>query len=130
MSDIDEAFEVGLNRAVTLIAEKLAGGPRGGRGSAQPLKELGAHPTTGEAMVVMPGRYGAYIKCGSVNATLPKGATPETITAEEAAKLVDDRIASGGGGKAKGRRGAPAKSVAKKPAAKKAAPKKAAKAKA
>ncbi|CAN5228827.1 type I DNA topoisomerase [soil metagenome] len=123
VADIDEAFDIGLNRAVTLIAEKRAGGPRGRGAATPPLKELGNHPVTGEPMVVMAGRYGAYVKSGAVNATLPKGATPESLTAEEAVTLIDARAAAGGGGKSKAKR-APAKSA--KPAAKKAPAKKAA----
>ena len=127
VADIDEAFDIGINRAVTLIAEKRAGGPRGRGAATPPLKELGNHPVTGEPMVVMAGRYGSYVKSGSVNATLPKGATAESLTVEDAVQLIDARAAAGGGGKAKPKR-APAKSA--KPAAKKAPAKKAAKKKA
>ena len=58
----------------------------------------------------MSGRYGAYVKWGKVNATLPEGQTPETVTREEAIALID--------AKAKKR---PAKKAAKKPAAKRTA---------
>ena len=88
VDSIEDAFEVGLNRAVSLIAEKRSGGAGRGRGGA-PLKELGAHPTSGEALTVMPGRFGAYIKAGKVNVTLPKGADVEALTLEQAARLVD-----------------------------------------
>ena len=88
VDSIEDAFEVGLNRAVSLIAEKRGGGAGRGRGGA-PLKELGAHPTSGEALTVMPGRFGAYIKAGKVNVTLPKGADVEALTLEQAARLVD-----------------------------------------
>ena len=132
VDSIDDAFEIGLNRAVTLIAEKRAGGGGRGRAAAQPLKALGKHPVTGEELSVMPGRYGAYIKAGKVNATLPKGADVEALTLEEAVKLVD---AKGGAEPAKGRK-APAKAAPKpatakadKPAAAKATKSSAAKAK-
>ncbi|ESQ88166.1 DNA topoisomerase I [Asticcacaulis sp. AC460] len=115
LSGFEEIFEVGLNRAVTLIAEKRAGGGRPGRtGAAAALKELGDHPESGDKIQVMAGRYGPYVKCGKVNATLPKDMTPETVTVEQALAL----IAAKGGVVSKK---APAKkAAAKKPAAKKA----------
>ncbi len=42
LSDIEEVFSVGLNRAVSVLAEKVAKGGR--RGAAQTLKELGRPP--------------------------------------------------------------------------------------
>src|SRR5689334_23456727 len=112
----DEVFDIGLNRAVTLIAEKVAKGPSGRRFGADPGKPLGDHPSLG-AVAVKNGRYGAYVTAGGVNATIPSDKTPETITLAEAIALIDERAAKGGG---KPKRGA------KKAAAKKAAPKKAA----
>jgi DNA topoisomerase-1 len=103
----DEVFEVGVNRAVALLAEKRAGGGR--RGEAVALKDLGAHPVDGAPVKVLSGRYGPYIKHGATNANLPKGTDPEALTLEEAVKLIAEREAKGGG--------------KKKPAAKKAAPK-------
>src|SRR5262249_44649048 len=60
VADIDEVFEIGLNRAVTLLAEKRAG--RGGRGrnEATVLADLGEHPETGQPVRILAGRYGAY----------------------------------------------------------------------
>src|SRR5690606_11356753 len=122
VSDIDEVFEVGLNRAVTLLAEKRAG-RFGGRGAAAaPLKDLGAHPETGEPIHVMAGRFGPYVKSGKINATLPKGAAPEDLTLEEALPLLAARAAAA----PKGKKAPAKKAAAKKPAARKAAPKKAA----
>ena len=120
LESIEEAFEVGLNRAVTLIAEKRAGGPRGRGAGAAALKALGPHPTRGDEMSVMPGRFGAYIKCGKVNATLPKGTDVETLTAEAAAKLVDAK--AGAEPSAKAKRPAAKKAPAKKKAVAKKAP--------
>jgi len=111
----DEVFEVGLNRAVTVLAEKRAGG-RGGRAAAAPLAELGPHPADGEPVRVLSGRFGPYIKHGAVNANVPRGADPTKVTMEEAVKVLAERVASGGGGKP--RRGA--KMAARKPAAAKA----------
>ncbi len=123
----DEVFEVGLNRAVTLLAEKRAGG-RGGRGESAALKDLGAHPVDGQPVKVLSGRYGPYIKHGSTNANVPKGSDPQDLTLEEAVKLIAERVEKGGGKKPAKKTKAPAKPKAaakpkapavKKPAAKK-----------
>jgi DNA topoisomerase-1 len=129
LSSADEVFDVGINRAVDLLAEKRAGGPRR-TGGATVLKELGAHPADGGNVQVLSGRYGPYIKHGSTNANVPKGADPADVTLEQAVALLAEREAKGGGKKKPAPRKAvakkaPAKSAAaKKPAAKKAPPKK------
>ncbi len=124
VSDIEEVFEVGINRAVALLAEKRAG-KFGGRGAATaPLKDLGVHPETGDPVHVMAGRFGPYVKSGKVNATLPRGTAPEDLTLEQALPLLAAK--TGAAPKKK----APAKKAsARKPAAKKTPAKKAAKAK-
>src|SRR5215216_2256144 len=126
----DEVFDVGLNRAITLIAEKIAKGPSGRRFGADPGKPLGEHPSLG-GVAVKNGRYGAYVTAGGVNATIPSDKTPDTITLAEAIALIDERAAKGGG---KPKRGAkkvkaekPAKSEAADPDAPKPAKKAAAK---
>ena len=90
----DEVFDIGLNRAVTLIAEKIAKGPSGRRFGADPGKPLGEHPSLG-GVAVKNGRYGAYVTAGGVNATIPSDKTPETITLAEAIALLDERAAKG-----------------------------------
>lgn len=124
VSDIDEVFEVGLNRAVALLAEKRAGRP--GRGAAAaPLKDLGAHPETGEPIHVMAGRFGPYVKSGKINATLPKGVAPEDLTLEDALPLLAAKAGAAPKKKAPAaKKAAPKKAAAKKPAAKKAPAKK------
>ena len=121
LSSFDEIFEVGLNRAVDLIAEKRAGGGGKGRGAAAaPLKELGTFGEGGDKISVMAGKYGPYIKCGKVNATLPKEMTPETVTLEQAIELINAK----GGASAKAKKAPAKKAAAKKPATKAAAAKK------
>ena len=79
------------------------------------MKELGKHPRTELEIKLMEGRYGPYVTDGDTNATLPKSITPEALTLEEAAQLIDDRAAAAPAKKKK----APAKkAAAKKPAAK------------
>ena len=132
VDSIDEAFEVGLNRAVTLIAEKRAGLGRPGRSGPTALKELGAHPASGDPIRVLSGRFGPYVNAGKVNANLPKGQDPVEVTLEQAVALLAEREAKGGGKKparkaatkAAPKKAAAAKTAAKKPAAKKPAAKK------
>jgi DNA topoisomerase I len=130
LPSVDEVFEVGLNRAVALLAEKRAAGPGRGRGETQPLVELGPHPADGEPVRVMPGRYGPYVKHGSTNANVPRNSDPKALTLDEAVKLLAERESKGGGKPKRGaKKAAPAKAAASKPAPKKAAAKKAAPAK-
>ncbi len=123
----DEVFTVGLNRAVTLIAEKIAKGPSK-RFGADPGKPVGDHPTHG-AIVAKKGRYGAYVSANGINATIQGDKTPDTITLAEAIALIDERAAKGGGKPKRSAKAKPAKKAkaadgAPKPA-KKPAPKKA-----
>jgi DNA topoisomerase I len=91
----DDVFNIGLNRAVTLIAEKRAKPSRFRRFGADPGRALGAHPSKGGPIVAKNGRYGPYVSHDGVNATLPRDKTPETITLEEAAALIDARADRG-----------------------------------
>ncbi len=119
-----EVFETGMNAAVTLLAEAAANkGGRGNRTPAEPIKVLGAHPISGGEMKVLAGRYGPYVTDGTTNATLPRDAKPEDLTAEAAIVLIDEKAAKG---PAKGKKkAAPKKAAAKKAPAKKAPAKKA-----
>ncbi len=127
----EEVFETGMNSAVAKLAEAAAGGGRGARAAAEPLKVFGAHPTSGGEMKLMAGRYGPYVTDGTTNATLPRDKKPEDLTEGEAIVLIDERAAKGpskGKGKKKAapKKAAPKKAPAKKTAAKKAPAKKAA----
>ena len=113
----EDVFTIGLNRAVTVIAEKKARSPS--RRGPEALKELGAHPESGTPVKLMRGRFGPYVTDGDTNATVPKDIDPLAITLDQAVALIADRAAKGGGKKKK----APAKkAVPKKPAAKAKAP--------
>jgi DNA topoisomerase-1 len=91
----DDIFHIGLNRAVTLLAEKRARAPRFRRFGADAGRALGDHPSKGGPIVAKSGRYGPYVSHGGVNATLPSDKTTETITLEEAAALIDARADGG-----------------------------------
>ena len=106
IKDPAEVLTIGMNRAVELLAQKAA---RGGRGAAaKPLRELGEHPSEGGPVNVMDGRYGPYVKWGKINATLPKGVEPDSVTMDMAVDLIAAKQAA----KGKGRRKAPAKKKA------------------
>ncbi|MGH1351425.1 MAG: type I DNA topoisomerase [Methyloligellaceae bacterium] len=122
LESAEEVFTVGINRAVTLIAEKQKSGK--GAAKAAPLRELGEHPELGGPMEVMDGRYGPYIKHGKINATIPKSSDPEKITVEEAVALIAAKAEKSGKGKTKAKT-ATKKATTKKAPAKKAAAKKA-----
>lgn len=123
LSSTRDVFETGMNAAVAALAEAAQRGGRGTRAKAEPIKTLGAHPTSGGEIKVMPGRYGPYVTDGTTNATIPKDVKPEDITEAQAIELIDARAAKGPAKKKGGRKAAPKK----KPAAKKkAAPKKSA----
>jgi len=90
LENIEEVFTVGMNRAVQLLAEKIAS--RGGRGaSATALHELGEHPTEGGPVSVMKGKYGPYIKWEKINATIPKDLEPENVTMDMAIQLIAEK---------------------------------------
>jgi DNA topoisomerase-1 len=123
LDDGDDPLTIGLNRAVVLIAEKIAKGPSKRRFGADPGKPLGDHPAKGGGIVVKNGKYGPYVSHNGVNATLPSDITPETVTLAQAVELIDARAGKASGGarprRAAGRK-SPAKSPTKAPAAAKA----------
>ncbi|HXB52214.1 MAG TPA: type I DNA topoisomerase, partial [Rhizomicrobium sp.] len=89
----EDVFEIGLNHAVTLLAEKKAKGP--GRRGAQTLKDLGA-AADGKPIKVLKGKFGPYVSDGETNATLPEGVEPDAVTMEQALALIAERAAKGG----------------------------------
>ncbi len=108
----EDVFEIGLNHAVTLLAEKKAKGP--GRRGAQTLKDLGAAPD-GKPIKVLKGKFGPYVSDGETNATLHEGMEPDSVTMEQALALIAERAAKGG---KKKKKPAKAAKVAKAPKAK------------
>src|SRR6056297_455016 len=100
LKDPNDVFELGMNRAVELLAEKRANPGRGRRAAAKPLKELGEHPENGGPVNIMDGRYGPYVKWDKVNATLPKDTEPDQVTMDMAVALIDEKAAKTGKKKA------------------------------
>lgn len=83
---------ISLDEAVALLAAKA-----GGQSAPQETSQgrlLGEHPDGG-AVSVRSGRFGPYVNHGKINATLKNGLLPETITLEEAIRLIKDKQASG-----------------------------------
>jgi len=86
IENVDELFTIGLNRAITLIAEA-----KPGRISSSIIKDLGEHPDDKKPVRIMKGQYGPYIKYKSLNATIPEEKDPTELTMEEALILIEKR---------------------------------------
>lgn len=108
-----DLFSISLEDALHLLSQ-----PKKGRGRAAALKSLGTHPATEDSIEVFNGKYGPYIKCGKVNASIPEEIGVENITIEKALELLASKIDSKSSSK---------KKVTKKKTTKKAATKKATK---
>ena len=86
LENVEELFTIGLNRAITLIAEA-----KPGRISSSLIKDLGEHPDDKKPVRIMKGQYGPYIKYKSLNATIPEEKDPIELTMEEALILIEKR---------------------------------------
>ena len=86
LENVDELFTIGLNRAITLIAEA-----KPGRISSSLIKDLGEHPEDKKPVRIMKGQYGPYIKYKSLNATIPEEKDPIELNMEEALILIEKR---------------------------------------
>jgi DNA topoisomerase-1 len=104
LDSLEDVFTVGINRAVSILAEKAAGGGKGRFQRAKPtvIKDLGEHPDGGK-IEVLSGRYGPYVSHNKINANVPKGRDPATLTVDEAVELLAARRERGGGRQAKPR---------------------------
>ncbi|WP_017666344.1 type I DNA topoisomerase [Porphyrobacter sp. AAP82] len=122
LTNTREVFEVGMNRAVDILAQGANRGAGGAaRGKAEPIASLGAHPVSGGEIKVMPGRYGPYVTDGTTNATIPRDVKPEDVTLAMASELIDARAAKAPAKQGR-KKAALKKAAAKKPPAKKKAP--------
>jgi DNA topoisomerase-1 len=86
IENVEEIFSIGLNRAITLIAEA-----KPGRVSSSLIKDLGQHPEDKKPVRIMKGKFGPYIKYKSLNASIPEEKDPSEIIMEEALILIEKR---------------------------------------
>ncbi len=86
IENVEEIFSLGLNRAITLIAEA-----KPGRMSSSIIKDLGEHPEDKKPVRIMKGQYGPYIKYKSLNATIPEEKDPLELSMEDALILIEKR---------------------------------------
>ncbi len=86
LESVEDLFSIGLNRAITMIAEA-----KPGRISSSLIKDLGEHPEDKKPVRIMKGQYGPYIKYKSLNATIPEEKDPNELTMEEALILIEKR---------------------------------------
>jgi DNA topoisomerase I len=114
----EDVFTIGLNRAITLVAEKRANPGKGRRFGADPGRSLGDHPQRGGPILVKKGRYGPYVTNNGINATIADDKNPDEITLAEAVSLIEARAEKTGAKPAPRRKG-PRKADARvaKPAA-------------
>lgn len=125
----DDVLTIGLDRAVELLKQAKT------RSAPTPIKELGNHPQAEEPIAIFEGRYGPYVKCGKINATIPKDNDPKELTLDEAVRLINEKSEKTGkpikkktakkkATKKKSKKKATKKKAAKKKTAKKKATKK------
>ena len=76
----DDVLAIGINRAVDLIARKMAS-----------VRTLGPHPADKELVAVRKGRFGPYVQHGKTVANLPRGVMMEEITLDEAVALLAEK---------------------------------------
>lgn len=119
---------VSLEEAIAILAQPKAAG-RGRGVAAAPLKTFDESPVTGKKIELRDGRYGLYVTDGETNASLPKDASGEDLTMEQALELLAARAAAGPSKKKKAKAAKKASKkatkAAKKSSSKKTATKKA-----
>ena len=76
----DDVLVVGLNRAVDVLAKKLAS-----------VRTLGVHPKDQEAVIVRKGRFGPYVQHGQMVANLPRDVSMDDISLEDAVALLAEK---------------------------------------
>ena len=91
LQSTEEVLEIGHNAAVDRLAQAAQRGGGGQRGGVKPVRVIGEHPEQGGEIGLYQGRYGPYVKHGSVNATLPKGSDPDALSVAEAVALISAR---------------------------------------
>jgi DNA topoisomerase-1 len=96
LADYDALEAITLEQAVEVLRQPKRSGRRA---TASVIADLGTHPDSGDAIQVKTGRYGPYVTDGTVNATVPKGTDPASVTLERAVELLrarEDKLRSQG----------------------------------
>ncbi len=117
LEETDDVHTITLERAKELLLQPKKSGRRQ-RSEPKELKALGKHPTSGENVRILDGRYGPYVSDGTTNASVPKGTQVEAVTMAVAVELLAARE-----GMSKSKKPARGRKAAKAPAKKKAAKK-------
>ena len=85
----DNILDIELERAIELIAKPTQ------RGNAT-LKTFGEHPTEKKNITAHDGKFGPYVKCGKINASILGDQTIDSLKLEDAIRLIDERKAKMG----------------------------------
>jgi DNA topoisomerase-1 len=85
----EDVLTIGLNRAVDLLADASGGGGSG------VLRTIGEHPADKKPVTLNKGRFGPYVKHGSVMASLSRKQSPDDLTLDEAVALLAAKAAAG-----------------------------------
>jgi DNA topoisomerase-1 len=85
----DDLFTVSLDRALALLAEPKRAGRR--QAAAKRVLRTIDAADGGAPLQVLDGRYGPYVTDGEVNASLPKGMDPASISLDDARALLEAR---------------------------------------
>ena len=80
----DNILDIELEKALELISKPTQ------RGNAT-LKTFGEHPTEKKNITAHDGKFGPYVKCGKINASLLGDQIIDSLNLEEAIKLIDER---------------------------------------
>lgn len=107
----DDPYTITLERALELLSQ-----PKTLRGAAaaKVLKSLGKHPADSEAIEVLDGKYGPYVKHGKVNVSLTKEQTVEGLTLEAALSMLASKSGKSTSKKTKAASSATKKTTTKK----------------
>ena len=95
IADDDDVLYIGINRAVSVLADKEIRRSRS-RGPSRVLRELGPHPTDGAPVRLKTGHYGPFVAHRRSYASLPPDVSPDTLTLEQALDLLGRAGASSG----------------------------------
>ncbi len=88
LNDHEHMRTITLPQAIELFKQPKR---RGKSAASAVMAELGEHPDSKDPIKVKNGRFGPYVTDGVVNATIPKGKDPATVSLEDALDLLSAR---------------------------------------